>query len=807
MHKKEKKMFKNYLKIALRNLLKNKLYTIIKCSGLALALMVNIVIFSWIKHEMSYDKFHHDVGKIYRIIIKGNDDGGSVSISPAFKTKLLDNIPDIQHSVRLFKSSFIGKRTKVAFANKVFTNDDIYYTDDNFFEVFSFPLLRGSPNNVLKQANAVVITAKTAQKYFGETDPIGKTLTIADTKELVVTGVLKNLPGNSHFHFDVLISIKNHPWDVSSIGLGSAWVFPTYIKTHEQTTVESAQNNFTQAIAGLKMSYPEIPEYNLTLQPITDIHLHSHYDRELEANNDIKYIYLFFTIGLLVILIAGINYINLSTAHSIERGKEVGIRKVLGAQRKQFIYQFMGESIIVSFFSFLVAIFVLEIINPVPLFFQGSDFYTGIFSEGYILTFALLMILIMGAFTGFFPAIILGKLNPDTAIKTGFNPNNKQGGVRNFLLVFQFSISIILIVSTIIIYQQMQFIRNKNLGYNKNQTLVLYTGYSDFYKKTGVLKNTLTSHPDILHVSSVSQLPTNIKTAEYIDTKKGGKHGVYFMSIDKNYFKTLDIKIFEGEERIYALNPEQNTNQQTFENKFVVNKTLLDLLEVKLEEAINEKIVIRHGNMKPGQIIGVVDDFHFQSLHNPIQPLVLEFTPWNYEYLLVRTNSGNIPNTIRYIKSRWHEIAGSLPFEYHFLDETYEALYNTEMHTGRIILVFTLVSIFIVVLGLFGLSSFSIIKRTKEIGVRKVLGATVTSLVSRLSKDFVKLVLVANLLAWPIAYYAMNEWLQNFAYRIEMSWWIFLLAGVLALLIALLTVSYQAIKVAIVNPIESLRYE
>ncbi len=800
-------MFKNYLKIALRNLLKNKLYTIIKCFGLALALMVNIVIFSWIKYEMSYDKFHHDVGKIYRILLKESADGGTASISPAFKAKILDNIPDIQHTVRLFKSSFIGKRTKVESADKVFTNDDIFYTDENFFDVFSFSLLRGTPNNVLKQANAVVITEKTAQKYFGRTDPIGKTLTISDTKELVVTGVLKNLPGNSHFHFDLLISLKNHPWDVSSIGLGSAWVFPTYIKTHKQTTIESAQNNFNQAMAVLKKSYPEIPEYNLTLQPITDIHLHSHYDRELDANNNIKYIYLFFTIGLLVLLIASINYINLSTANSIERGKEVGIRKVLGAQKQQFIYQFMGESIIVSFFSFLFAIFFLEMVNPVPSLFQGSDFYAGIFSEGYIFTFALLLTIIMGAFTGFFPAIILSKLNPETAIKTGFNPNNKQGAIRNFLLIFQFSISIILIVSTIIIYQQMQYIRNKNLGYDKNQILVLYTGYSDFYKKTGVLKNTLISHSDILNVSAVSQLPTNIKTAEHIDTKNGEEYRTYFMSIDKNYFKTLDINILKGEERIYAFNPAQNTNWRTIENRFVVNKTLLDLLDVKLEEAVNENIVIRHGNMEPGQIIGVVDDFHFQSLHNPIQPLVLEFIPWNYEYLLVKINSDNIPNTISYIKDQWREISGSLPFEYHFLDETYDALYNAEMNTGLLILVFAIVSILIVVLGLFGLSSFTIIKRSKEIGVRKVLGASVSGIVFLLSKEFTKWVIFANILAWPIAYYAINKWLQDFAYRVNIAWWAFLLAGTLALVIALLTVSYQAIKVAIVNPIESLRYE
>ena len=353
----------------------------------------------------------------------------------------------------------------------------------------------------------------------------------------------------------------------------------------------------------------------------------------------------------------------------------------------------------------------------------------------------------------------------------------------------------------------MQFVRNKKLGYNKNQILVLHIGYGDFNKKTGVLKNTLISHSDILNVSAVSQLPTNILTEEHIDTKKGEELRTYFMSIDKNYFKTLDINILEGEERISTFNPAQNTNRRALKNRFVVNQRLLDLMGVKLEEAVNENIVIRHGNMEPGQIIGVVEDFNFQSLHNLIQPLVLEFTPWNYEYLLVKINTGNIPNTINYIKSRWQGIAGSLPFEYHFLDETYDALYKAEMHTGRLILVFTIVSIFIVVLGLFGLSSFSIIKRTKEIGMRKVLGATVTSLVSLLSKDFVKLVLIANLLAWPIAYYAMNKWLQNFAYRIEMSWWIFLLAGVLALFIALLTVSYRAIKVVTANPIESLRYE
>ena len=794
-------MLKNYLKIAIRNLYHSKTQTIIKTVGLALALSVSIVIFSWIKNELSYDKFHKDTDQIYRVVLEN----GTVSAPPGFKL-VFDKIPGIQSSVRLFKSDFLGEEQKVAYKDKIFTNDEIYYADDDFFKVFSFPVLRGNPANVLNKTDAAVITESTALKYFGNEDPVGKTLLLSDKKELEVTGVLKNIPSNSHFHFDILITLKASPfWErCTSISFGSMWIFPTYFKINKHADIASVLKKTEQEIQPFQYK-PEV----ISFQPMTDIHLHSAYTRELEANGDISYIYLFGAVGLLIIVMSCINYVNLTTALSVKRIKEIGIRKAIGAAKIQLITQLTGESIIVSLISFVISLVFLQMVNPL-LSFIGVGFFPEIFKEPAILISAFLFTIIIGTLTGLFPAFVLTKQSVVSSMKSKFLNSGNKGKSRGVLVIFQFVISIILIICSLLIYEQMQYVQNKKLGYNKEQLLVLNLGRDRITNNIDVLKKSIAENSNVLGVTACSQLPTDIKTAEGINTQDGTRYGAYFMSVDKNFFKTMGIKVLKGNEQIGDITIKQSADLQTFQNKFVVNQTLLDKIGVKLNNTDTQSLIIRHGNMEPGRIIGVIQDFHFESLHDPIGPLVIEFTPmdqWMNTYLLVKINSKNIGSTIDYIKQKWGEVAEGLPFGYNFLDEEYNALYKTETQTGHLFVVFTAISLLIIMLGLLGLIAFIANQKTKEIGIRKVLGASTGSILLLISKRFAAWAVLANIFAWPAAYYFMNKWLQDFAYRINITWWMFALSGGFALLIALATVSFQAIKAAKANPVESLKYE
>ena len=795
-------MFRSFLKITFRNLSNNKTQSLIKTAGLALALVVSIAIFSWINFELSYDKFNKDAGQIYRIVL----DNESVTSPPGIKY-LLDKTPGIKYSVRIFNSGFLGEKQKVSYRDKIFTNDKIYYADDNFFDIFSFPFLRGSPEDALKKTNAAVITESTAKKYFGNENPVGKTLLLSNNKELEITGVLKNIPANSHFHFDILITMKALPWwnRVNSIELGSMWIFDTYFKINKKTGIEAVRQKIVREVQPYKYK----PE-SIECQRLTDIHLHSSYERELEANGDIKYIYLFAAIGVLIIIMSCINYINLTTALSANRLKEIGIRKTIGASKWQLISQFTGESIIISFFAFVLALILLESVGPLFLSFIGVNLSPGVFNDPFVLISAFIFTLFIGALTGLFPAIVLVKKGVIKSLKPGLSAEGSKTKSRGMLVIFQFSVSVVLLICSMVIYQQMRYIQNKKLGYNKNQMLVLNMGHFPIVNKIDVLKNSISHNSNVSGITACSQLPTNIKTAEGINTQDGKRYESYYISVDKNFFKTLDIEIEKGSDRIGELTQENNSDMENFKNKFVVNQTLLKKIGVKIGDTDGKTLIIRHGNMKPGPIIGVVKDFNFESLHNPIRPLVFEFTPvktWGNTYLLVKVKSINIAGTVNYIKRQWDKIADGVPFEYYFLDEEYNALYKSETQTGNLFFLFTAVSIFIIVLGLLGLIAFITARRTKEIGVRKVLGASTLNIVLLLSRKFIAWAVIANLIAWPAAYYFMNKWLEDFAYRINLNLWIFVSAGFIVLLIALTTVSFRAVKAATANPVESLRYE
>lgn len=795
-------MLKNYLKTAFRNLYFNKTQTIIKTVGLAIALCVSIAIFSWVKFELSYDGFHKDADNIYRIVL----DNEAVTAPPGFK-KIFDRIPGIENSVRLFKAGFLGESQQVSYGNKIFTNDEIYYSDDEFFKVFSFPLLRGNPDDVLKKTNTAIITESTAKKYFGSENPVGKILMLSGNHELEVTGVMKNIPANSHFHFDILINMKdNRMWNgIDRINFGSMWIFPTYLKINPNTNIETVRQKIIDEI----QPYQYKPEV-IAFQKLKDIHLHSAYSMELEANGDMSYVYLFSIVGILIIIMSSINYINLTTAQAFKRIKEIGIRKTVGALKHHLIFRFLGESITVSVISFLFAVILLELVAPLFMSITGVKFFRGIFNESFVLLIAFLFTILIGALTGIFPAIVLAKQNIMNSIKSGLTAANGRNRSRAYLVVFQFCISIILIASSLIIYNQMDYIRNKKLGYDKDQVLVLNIGRNLHANNIDVLKKSVALNSNISGVTVCSQLPTDIKTGEGVNTEDGKRYECFWAAVDKDFFKTMKIKFDKGENRIDELSIDQNADLKTFKNKFVVNQTFLKTSGIKIGDTDNQSLIIRHGNMEPGSIIGVVEDFHFESLHDPIRPLVFEFTPmdnWLNKYMLVRINANNISGALDYVKQQWKDVAENIPFDYFFLDDEYNSLYKAETQTGSLFALFTFVSILIIVLGLLGLIAFIANQKTKEIGIRKVLGASIGNILLLLSKKFIAWVLIANIIAIPVAYYFMNKWLQSFAYRVEIGWWVFALSGGIALLIALATVSFQAVKAAIANPVEALRYE
>jgi putative ABC transport system permease protein len=797
-------MFKNYIKIALRNLKRNITYSLINIASLGVSIAIVIVIFSWIKNELSYDRFYKNSDNIYRVIMSDEE---SATLSPAFKTHVFDQIPDVKYSTRILKADFLGQRTKIKADNQFFTNDEVYYADEDFFDIFSFPFILGSAEQFVQKPNAVVITEKTANKYFGNSNPMGKRLMIEDKKELEVAGVIKDVPDNSHLHFDLLIGMKNFPLDVNSIGFGSTWIFPSYIKIYGNQKPDVVVDKLNKKLAEIRKTEKNMPTKNLFLQPITDIHLYSHLKFELENNGDIKKLYLFFAIGLLIIIIACINYINLTTACFSERTKEVGVRKVIGAERIQLMNQFLTESVITSFISLLFAVILLLLVKPFSNLLFGAESSFSLSMDTNLFVIVFLSTIGLGILVGLFPAIILSKLQPLRIFKSGLNPFTKQGTLRKVLVVFQFSVAIILIVGAIVIFQQMKMIQNKNLGYKREQLIVLHVGYREIQNKLEIFGNLLKDHSEIVSTTEISQLPTDVTAQENIDTRIGRIDGAYFLSVDKDFFKTVSANVIEGKERIDQLASNKNTDISLFTNKFVVNQAFLKRMGVQPKDAASEEITIRHGNMKPGQIIGVVKDFNFQSLYNPIRPLVIEFTPWDHEYMLIKISSKDIPATIKLIESEWKSIANGVPFEFSFLDDIYNSLYRSETQSGKMIFLSTIVSIGIAALGLFGLISFTTRKRTKEIGIRKVIGASDINILVLLTKDFTKWIAISNIIAWPVAYYFTNRWLENYAYRIEINWWIFILSGGIALLIALLTVSYQAIKAATANPVKSLRYE
>ncbi|UII25061.1 ABC transporter permease [Fulvivirga maritima] len=787
-------MIKNYIKVAFRNFSRNKFYSGINIIGLAIAFASSFFIYSWIQKEMSYDQFNADAENIYRAVTSsGEDEQGIATTYPTVKPLILDKIAEIESSTRLFNAGQFGGTHKLSTGTKSFSNDRLFYADSTFFNIFSFEIIKGNANKALSAPNHIVITESTASKYFNEADPINQSLTLDDEQDFIVSAVIKDIPDNSHFKFDVLAPMINHPWAGNITGFGSGVVFATYLKINPNSTPEEVKSKITQVTKELKAE----EDLQLYLQPLTDIHFNSHLMFELEANGDIRYVYLFSIILGLLLLIAGINYVNLATSRSFSRSKEIGIRKTMGAFRKELIGQFLAESILISLFASILALLCIEIFKAPFTQITNENLYIDLYTLPHLSIF-IGAAAVIGLLSGLFPALVLSKFQPIDILKSKITNNYKGLSLRKLLIVFQFTASIVLIASTVVIYKQLYYMQHTKLGIDKDQ--ILSISLPEPIQKYEPFKASVLSNPQVLGITATSQLPINIQTPEGVNIFTDDKRlECYTISIDPNFFEVMNLPMI-------AKSPNLQTQAQQL-NGIVVNKTLLKTIGDTEDNILGKDLRVRHGDMQYKPVIGVTDDFHFQSLHQSIGNLVFEFVPDRYAYLLIRVSPENMNSTINFIKDTWSKIEGASAFNYSFLDSEYDHLYRYEEKISQLFLSFSIITLFIAGIGLIGLTALMVHKKTREIGIRKLFGASTAQVTVLLSRQFVVLVFVAFLIASPLAYLLSKYWLNNFAYKIDNSLINIILGGVAVLVITISITALYGIKALRIKLIESLKYE
>lgn len=783
-------MFKNYLKVALRNLIKHKAFSLINISGLAIAMACCILISLWVQEELSYDQFHEKKDRIFRVNTLTKEYGIVTTSSWRLGPALKEFYPEIEDFTRIWPWS----RSLVKYKDKKFDERNFFLADTEFFTIFSFPFIKGDPKTALADKNSIVLTAATAKRYFGEEDPIGKSLYVRRyDKDFKVTGVMQNIPKNSSIKFELIARVDLMPKQRLE-----SWEFTGY--TCVILNKNAKENDIDQKIAGFYKEHVEPDtDYIPVLQPLTKVHLY-----QSGKPGIIKLVYIFSTISIFVLLLACINFMNLTTAKAAKRAKEVGIRKVSGAQKMQLVFQFIGESIVISFLALVLALGLLELL--LPFFNDIAEKQLTLFSSE--LTTLLISLMGVTLFTGIvagsYPAFLLSSFKPTKILQGGSLFGKGSRTFRRSLTIFQFAISVGLIICTFVVQSQLNFIQNKELGLDREFVLTLLNN-PDLNNKFESYKSELLEISHIENVTASAALPTDV--GNYIRVNWEGHFeqdevSMAYTMVDYDFFKTFAMKLLQG---------------RAFSKKFmadeteacIINETAASLMGFK--SPVDKKVYFNHPafeeSFKNVKIIGVVNDFHSRSLHEPIEPFIFRiYRPW-HTFVYIKINPNNIQETMDEINDITQKFAPDYPFACWFLDDSYNQLYQSELRTGKIFKSFAFLAILISCLGLFGLASFTVEQRTKEIGIRKVLGASIFGIVVMLSKEFTKWVIVANIFAWPIAWYAMHNWLQNFVYRIEIGYSVFILASGIALIIALFTVSSQAIKAAVANPVESLRYE
>jgi putative ABC transport system permease protein len=791
-------MFKNYFKIASRNLMKNKVFSFINILGLTIGVTVCMMIYLFIMNEFSVDKFHKHGKNIYRVM-RGYDPSKPRTsyLSGPYATALLNDYPnEIKKAVRVMATD-----GTIAFADKAFSEKKLYLADADFFTLFSFPLLKGNPATVLKDPGSVVLTEGTAKKYFGNEDPIGKVVELSKHLQLKVTGIAKNVPSNSHLHFDLVVPLSNY----FNMDWFSVWVnnnFFTYILLDNNVNKTQLERHFPQFMdkyMGKDMARMGVKQ-DLALTPLSDIYFETASDFDNVKHGDKKIVYIFLSIAVLILLIACINFMNLSTIRAVERSKEVGLRKVMGAMRNHLVWQFIGESILLTIISCLLSIALLQLC--MPLYNQLLEYTLSVpWNALPMYLFLIGIIVIIGVLAGSYPAFFLSAFSPIEALKGKLRLGKGGSFFRQAMVVTQFSISIFLIIGTIIIMNQMNYVKNKELGYEQEQTVIVPINNGDIYNHRLTFKNELQNRSGIASVSLASGEPGGFFDQHTFEAE--GRDGQIWKSrtefADFEYVKTLRLKIIAG--RDFS---EQHSTDST--EAVLINRTAAAVLGFTPEEAVGKwvKNTVRDNSRR--RIVGVVEDFNFLSLKDNMDALVISPNE-DSRVVIIKVKPGNIHSALAMIEDTYNKVASGYPFEYSFLDQKFDELYKTDLRQQTILIVFSALAIFIACLGLFGLASFTTAKRIKEIGVRKVLGSSTEGIVLLLSKDLLKPVLLATILAMPAGYYAMNIWLQNFAYRITLHWWVFVLAAAITIAIAFFTVGFKAVGAALANPAESLRTE
>ncbi len=810
-------MFRNYLTVALRNLWKHKFYSIINILGLAIGLACFLFILLFIRDELSYDLYHEKADRTYRVNFEGHafeQDLNFAVVGAPLGPTILEAYPEVEQQCRFRRYGSYAVRYK----DQSYTEDAVIFADSTLFDVFSFDLVKGDPQKALIEPNTIVITEEMAEKYFGSEDPIGKNLTLDNDELCRVTGVMKAIPKNTHFNFDMFVSMpttgesRNNMWMSNN--------FQTYVVLRKGADPDQVNAKFDQLVRDYVG--PEIEQFmgktmddllaagnfiNFSLFPMSKIHLYSDKQEELAATSDIKYIYIFAFIGVFILLLACINFMNLSTARSASRAKEVGMRKVVGAGRAQLIFQFLSESVVITFLGFLLAIVSLITLLSRFNVLAGKELSIAQINQPSLWAFMLFLVAFVGILAGSYPAFYLSAFKPIAVLKGRLVKRlGHQISLRSILVIFQFAITVGLIVGTMIISSQLSYIQNKKLGFDKEQILILNNFYT-LDNNCQPFKDEVLKHPQVINASMSSSLPTpssRNSSATFLgrtpDPTK--THVLQLFTVDHEYIPTMGMEIVDG--RAFSRDFPSDSSA------VILNQSAVEMYG--LDDPLGQEISTFSGGTPENpeitttKVIGVVENFHYESLRSKIGPLAIFLGP-SRGRLSIKMKGGDVPAFINDMQKQWTTMGPGQPFNYTFMDEEFSTVYEAEDRIGQIFSVFTFLAIFIACLGLFGLATFTAEQRTKEVGIRKVIGASIGRIFILLTAEIMKWVLIANLIALPIAYYFMSQWLEGFAYPVDLNWMTFTIALVMSLVIALITVSYQALKTAWMKPVKSLRYE
>ncbi|MFB9845433.1 ABC transporter permease [Mucilaginibacter ginsenosidivorans] len=787
-------MIKNILKTAFRGLAKNKGFTAINVLGLASGLAICLLITFYVFDELSYDRYNIKADRIYRL----NTDlktGGSTTqfaiTAPPVGEAMVSEFPEVEGSVRIALAINIQFKK----GDEIITENKAVYCDHSIFDIFTLPMLSGDPKTALKNPNAIVISESAAKKYFNTTNVIGRTLISVNNENSLhkITGVIKDMPAQSHFRADFFLALdanQSHNW--------MGFSFNTYILVKPGADVKRLESRFDGLIRRHmntdSFSYDKFASggdfIRLSLTPLTDIHLKSNRQRELSANGDIQYIYIFLAIAVFVLVLACVNFMNLSTARSANRAREVGVRKVLGSPRKYLVAQFLSESVLVTLASSVIAILLAWALLPLFNQLSGKDMALSLQIFSWLIPALLVIVFVVGVLAGAYPAFFLSAFQPISVLNGKLSSGFRDSALRSFLVVFQFSISIFLIVGTLVVYNQLSYIKSKDLGFNRSQVLVIKN--ANAVSNPNTLRQEMKHLPGVINASLSSFLPTGVnRWPNQLSLSSGSSVQSELWTVDENYLNTMGMQLTEG---------------RNFSDKFlsdssamIINQTAAKKLGYKGDPTalVNKRY----------RIIGVVKDFNFSSLRDNVTPLAMVMAPDWMASLNVKLQTGNLPQLMERIENKWKTLAPGQQFEYSFMDDDFNAMYSNEQRMEKLFFIFTALALGIACLGLFALAAYAAEQRRREISIRKVLGANVSTLVSLLSKDFIRLVLIAIFISVPLAWWVMHQWLQSFAYRQNIPWWAVASAATGTIIIAFATISFQSVKAAMAKPVDSLRGE